>query len=263
MHRWLSTAVIATALLAAPAAAQITPGSTFTFRGVANASDIGLGGVMLDFSPKVIAAASANTGSFGVFNTDADGGMSGDVAGIRVGNGDNPVANFLTLGGFRFSIASLPSGMYAQDACYVEPELGQTCTPFQSVQGDPAVNAGMSPFYVANLDSGDPDAPMNSTAAFALLGTVTGPDGYVSTFTGTVASSFVGLPYQYVLYTLEQDGLQDVTFTGRFVAGPVIGRTDAVPPIDTAVTPEPATYALLGFGLAGVAGVSRRRKART
>lgn len=256
MRVLLSTgAALVAALLTHTASAQITPGSTFTFTGTADATDIGLPGVMLDFAPHVIAAVSGNTGSFASLNTLDASGVSGDIRGIRVGNGAQSIANFVTIGGYHFDVTFLPSGGFGQADCYVDPVPGQTCTPFQSVQGDPLNNDGLSPFNVTNVASGDPQAPINSTAAFDLTGTVTGPGGYVSGFTGTISSAFVGAPYQYVLYDLEQEGLYGLTFTGTFVAGPVIGGSG------TSVTPEPATYALVAIGLAGVAGVARRRGA--
>ena len=52
-------AIVATT--ATTAAAQITPGSTLTFTGTANATDVGLPGVILDFNPRVTAGPSGNT----------------------------------------------------------------------------------------------------------------------------------------------------------------------------------------------------------
>ncbi|GJG89296.1 hypothetical protein tb265_44770 [Gemmatimonadetes bacterium T265] len=247
------------------AAAQIAPGSTLTFTGTADATDIGLPGVILDFMPRIVAASSGNTGTFASLNRRGGPGVSGHIDDIRVGNGPQSLSNFVTLGGYRFTLGALPSGTFGQDACYVDPAPGQTCTPYQSVQGDPSVNDGLSPFYVANLASGNPNAPINSVATFGLLGTVTGPGGTTSNFFGTISSYFVGLPYQVVLYTLEQQGLQGLTFTGTFVAGAPIGRVVGNGGVGTgvpsAVVPEPSTYALVGAGLVAVAGLARRRRA--
>ena len=242
------------------AGAQITPGSTLTFTGMANAADIGLEGVMLDFAPDVTTAPPANSGSFSTMGAQSGTAPVGRIGGIRVGNGAEVIPDFLTIAGYRFDVAFLPEGGFGQDDCYVDPAPGQTCTPFQSVQGDPYVNHGLSPFFVQNVASGDSTAPVNSTAAFTVIGTVTSPDGYLSAFSGTIASAFVAQPYQYVLYTLEQDGLENLTFTGSFVAGEVLGRTSVDPPVAGSVVPEPATYALVATGLAGVAGVVRRRR---
>lgn len=243
---------VATVAVATAAGAQIAPGSTLTFTGTADAIDVGLGGVLLDFAPRVVAAPSGNTGTFASLNKDGGPGVSGHIDAIRVGNGPQSIPDFLTLGGYRFTLISIPEGSYGQDACYIDPAPGQTCTPYQSVQGDPSVNAGLSPFFVENVASGNPDAPINSTAAFQVLGTVAGPDGAMSGFVGTISASFIGLPYQYALYTLEQQGLQGLTFTGTFVAGGAVVGT---------VVPEPATYALVAAGLVGVGGVARRRRA--
>lgn len=247
---------------ATTAAAQLTPGSTLTFTGTADATDIGLPGVILDFGPRVIAATSGNTGTFASLDRSHGPGVSGHIDDIRVGNGLQYDRNFFVLGGYRFTLLGLPSGKYGQDACYTDAfAVGQTCTPYQSVQGDPAVNAGLSPFYVANVSS-NPDGSINSTAAFDLFGTVTGPGNATSFFTGTISSAFVGLPYQVVLYTLEQQGLQGLDFTGRFVVGaPVLTAADA--DIGPAVAPEPSTYALLAAGLAGIGAVTARRRGRS
>ena len=251
--------------VAQPAAAQIAPGSTLIFSGTADATDVGLGGVVLDFTKHVVAASSGNTGAFASLNTRGNG-ATGKIADVRVGNGPEYIANFLQFGGYKFTLFGLPSGPYGQDACYVDPVPGQTCTPYQSVQGNPMVNAGLSPFYVANTASIDPTAPINSTAAFDVFGTVSGPGGAMSLFTGTIASSFVGLPYQYVLYTLEQQGLQGLNFTGTFTTGPgvlagaqeraTLAGTVFTP--DATVTPEPATLGLVAVGFVGAMAAARR-----
>jgi hypothetical protein len=77
---------------------------------------------------------------------------------------------------------------------------------------------------------------------------VYGPDGARSHFTGTISTTFTGLPYQLALYGVENGGLQGVTFDGRFVA--------------VSVTPEPSAVALVGAGLLGVVGAGARRRRR-
>ena len=101
---------------------------------------------MLDFTPQVVARTSGNTGTFASLNTRGGGGQTGTIAELRVGHGPEPIPNFLQIGGYAFTLASLPSGQFGQAACYTDEfAVGQTCTPYQSVQGTPAVNAGLSP----------------------------------------------------------------------------------------------------------------------
>lgn len=257
--------VLTAAFTAATASAQIAVGSRLGFTGVADAKDVGTPGVELDFVPTVDVDADGNTGAFAALNRRNGNGLTGSIADLVVGNGPQRVQNFLVIGGYRFDLLSLPSGPYGQADCYVDPMPGQTCTPFQSVLGDPETNAGLSPFFLANTVSGYPEAPITALVSFNLFGTVTGPGGAMSEFFGTISSTFEGLSFQEVLGGLEGAGMYDqalpgVTFSGSFVTGRQI-RGDEV--VDVAVTPEPASFALVGAGLAGVAtlaGVARRRR---
>lgn len=252
LSRAAVAALVPLACAASSAAAQIAPGSTLTFTGTADATDVGLGGVVLDFT-KHVTAGAGNTGAFASLNTNGRG-PKGKIADIRVGNGPELIPSFLQFGGYKFTLLGLPSGREGQDDCYTDQfAVGQTCTPFQSVQGQPQINAGLSPFYVANLAG--PDGSINSTAAFDLYGTVTGPGNARSSFVGTITASFVGVPYQMVLYTLEQQGLQGLTFTGTFTTGALLA--------EATVTPEPTTVGLVAVGLLGVVGAARRRSRST
>ncbi|GJG84822.1 hypothetical protein tb265_00030 [Gemmatimonadetes bacterium T265] len=233
-------ALAALALSASTAVAQIAPGSTLVVTGAADATDIGSPGVVLDFSPYSVTGTWSGVSGFG---GAAARDVSGSLARITVGVGPQAVSQFLTIGGYTFDLAGLPSGPYAQANCRVTPEIGQTCTPLQSP------GTAISPFYMVNEASGDPDYPINAYVAFNLIGTVSDPYGHVSAFTGVISSTFEGLAYQEVLGALEGQGpagLPDVPFTGTFVAG--------------AVLPEPGTYALVGAGLLGLAGVARTRR---
>lgn len=242
------TALGAAALTSAPAGAQIAAGSQFTFSGTADATDVGADGVVLAFGAYAAASGAGNTGSFAAFNA-LPGGAPVTLANVLVGVGPQPVPAFLTVGGYTFALAALPSGRYAQDDCYVAPQVGQRCTPIQTP------GTALSPFYLANEATGDPDYPFVALAAFDFVGTVTDPAGFTSAFTGTISTRFVGASYQEVLQGLEAQGLDGVPglpFEGTITAGPIVSTA----------APEPGTVALVGAGLAAVAAAGRRRRRR-
>jgi hypothetical protein len=208
----LAALVACTARLATPTSAQIAPGSTLVFSGTADVTDVGSPGVLLDFARHVTADPSANTGAFAVLNGRGDGGAKGNVAPMVAGNGPQPIRRLLQIGGYTFDLAVVPSGVYGQDECYVEPAVGQRCTPYQFP------SFALSPFVLENVASGTPDRPFDALVSFRLTGTVTG-HGTTSDFVGTITTTFPGVSFQEALAGLEQNGLRDVPFTGTFVAG--------------------------------------------
>lgn len=253
----LAGATATLVLAAAAAEAQIAPGSQVVITGTADATDIGTAGVLLDFAKNASAAGAGNTGAFASLNRRDGKPTKVKLADVRVGTGPQVIRKFLEVGAYTFDLASLPSGPYGQDACYVYPEPGQRCTPYQSAVGNPLPTDALSPFYLENSASGNPDAPFNSVASFTLFGTVTGPGHATSSFVGTISTAFTGLSYQEALGGLEQYGLTGVAFTGTFVTGPAFSASVAVA---DSVVPEPSTFVLLTVGLAGAAGVARRRR---
>ncbi|HEU4628760.1 MAG TPA: PEP-CTERM sorting domain-containing protein [Gemmatimonadaceae bacterium] len=246
-------AAAAATTLAPPAAAQIAPGSTLVFSGTADAIDVGSAGVLLDFGQHVIADPSANTGTFASLNKPRTGAV-GSIETITVGSGPQPVRKFVQFGPYKFDLTAVPSGPYGQDACYVEPVVGQRCTPFQ------LPSFTLSPFYLENLASSGSDGMFTALVSFDVIGTVTA-HGTTTDFTGTITATFDGVSFQEALAGLEQFGLEDVPFTATFVTGGGVARASATTLMaaEAAVVPEPSTAALVAIGLAGVAGVARRR----
>jgi hypothetical protein len=212
--------------------------------------------VFLDFQPSVAVASIGNTGAFAAFN---GAGATGTIADMLVGRGPQRIADFFTLGGYQFSLRSLPSGAFGQADCYVAAAVGQQCTPYQSALGDLKPSGQLSPFYLTNGASGLPGAPFTSIAAFDLVGTVRAPDGSRAAFAGTIGATFEGLSFQEVLGGLEGLGAYGlaypaVAFTGTFVVGSTWWLDDEV---DVDVTPEPGAALLAAVGLAGVGAIAR------
>jgi hypothetical protein len=246
-----TTTLAATAALASPATAQTSLG-TLVVTGVADATELGSPGVLLDFTQHVRIDPAANTGIFAHLN-NGGAGAAGSMGSITVGSGPQPVSSVLHIGGFRFDLAFLPSGAFGQDDCYVAPAVGQQCTPYQ-LPGDE-----LSPFYLENVAAGGSDAMFSAIVSFDMTGTVTG-HGQRHAFTGTITAFFEGLSYQEALMGLEQHGLRGVPFTGTFVVGADGAHAATVASASASVVPEPSTAALVAAGLAAMAGVARRRK---
>lgn len=232
----VALAVVASPLVPSLAGAQLAPGTTLVLTGAADAVDIGSAGVLLSFLAPVRVDA-ASTGAFAPL-----AGGTATLAPITVGNGAQNAPGVVRAGGFTFDLQSIPSGGFGQADCYVAPAAGQQCTPYQLPSYE------LSPFYLANVATGT-EGVLAAFIAFDVRGTVTA-NGTTSSFTGTIASTFVGVSYQEALFALEQTGLQGVPFTGTFVVG--------APTVS--VTPEPATLALVGGGLAALGLVVGRRR---
>jgi hypothetical protein len=248
----LAAGALATSTVAAPALAQIAPGSEFHFVGAADAVDIGTPGIVLTFRPGTVVSGEANTGAFAAL-----AGLTAEARSLTVGAGAVNLPAFLSLGGYTFDIGFLPSGTYGQDQCYVYPAPGQRCTPFQSDGPPPFPEPnpyGLSPFMLANTESGVAEAPVNSAAWFHVIGSVRDPWGATSDFVGTISADFYGVSFQEALYYVENGGVEALPFSGRFMT--VAGSASP----ELLVNPEPSQYALMGVGLLGVAGAARRRR---
>ncbi len=238
------------ALSAAPASSQ--SGGTLTFTGTADAVDLGSPGVLLEFGQMRV-DPGGNTGIFSYLNNNGRRGAAGSMQPFVVGSGAQSVSRVLHIGGYSFDLSFLPSGTYGQDECYVGPEVGQRCTPYQLPGYD------LSPFYLENVAAAGSDAMFTAIVSFDVAGTVTGR-GTTQAFTGTITSVFEGLSFQEALIDLEQHGLTDVPFTGTFVVGAEGTRTMMLASTSATVTPEPGTVALMGTGLAVLVVVGWRRR---
>jgi MYXO-CTERM domain-containing protein len=247
--RAIGAAAAAALVLAVPSAeAQIVPGSTLSFTGTADVIHTEEHDLFVRFAPTVISVAAPGTGSFAALGGAS--GTSGTIRDFEVVVGPQPIAGFVTLGGYTFDLMSMSPGLSAPDDCLVDPLPGQSCTPPRH-----DVEGVSTPFTLRNVASGDPSAPISSIAFFDVQGMVRGPGSTIaSPFMGRFEASFIGQSYQEVLYYVETSGLQGVRFTAQLTATSTA----------TSTVPEPSTYALAATGLAGllaVAGVRRRRLA--
>ena len=245
--------IVASTILATPAAAQLAPGSTLTFTGSANATELGSPGVFLEFLAPVTLQRAGTTRSFSPLVRPGQT-TTASLGAFVVGAGPQSVPGLLQVGASRFDLTALPSGRYGQDECYVMPEVGQQCTPFQFPSYE------LSPFYLQNRATPGADGLFTALIAFDVAGTVT-TRGVTQAFFGTITSTFVGASFQEALAGLEATGLQGVPFTGRFVVGAPARPALGSPALT--VTPEPGTVMLVATGLLGVAGVAARRRGAT
>jgi len=157
------------------------------------------------------------------------------VAGQPVGSFS--AYDFLDLAGFTFNLTSILPGTFSSAACStLPPAAGQTCTP----------NVANSYESALNLTNTSANA---FTLNFAFAGTVTTPSNTTSGFNGILNSQFVGFSYQDLLNTLNAGGQEPISFSITIMTTP-----DTAPAV-----PEPSSLALLGSGLAGLAGTLRRK----
>ena len=243
--RAIGAAAAAALVLVVPSAeAQVVPGSTLSFTGTADVIHTEEHDLFVRFEPAVISSRSPSTGSFASLGA-AGAGVTGAIVEFEVVVGPQPIAGFVTLGGYTFDLFDMLPGTSAPDDCLNEQIApGQSCTPPRH-----DVEGVSTPFTLVNLASGDPNAPINSIAWFDVRGMVRGPGSTMaSPFIGRFEASFLGLSYQEVLFAAEANQLQGVDFSAQFTVASTV--------------PEPSTYALAATGLVGLLGVAGARRRR-
>ncbi len=141
-------------------------------------------------------------------------------------------APFLT-----FTQTEVLPGTLGSAACTASPALGQTCTP--------SVPSGNYEGALNLLNTGI----AQSTLSFELIGTLHNAlDNSDYTYTELFTTQF-NLPYQTLIATLNGGGSITTVYSA----------TVTTTPVSTAPVPEPSSIVMLGSGLAGLAGVIRRK----
>jgi hypothetical protein len=241
----IGAAAAAALVFVVPSAeAQVVPGSTLRFTGRADVTHTEEHDLFVGFDEAAITSGAPSTGSFAALGA-ATPGVTGSIRDFEVVVGLQPIAGFVTLGGYTFDLFDMLPGTSTPDDCLNERFLpGQSCTPPRH-----DVEGVSTPFTLVNIASGDPNAPLNSIAWFDVRGTVRGPGSLTpSPFIGRFEASFVGLSYQEVLFLAEANQLRGVDFAAQFTV--------------TSTVPEPSTYALAATGLVGLLGVAGARRGR-
>jgi hypothetical protein len=222
------------------AGAQVTPGSVVSFQGTANVIHTEEHDLFVQFDRAEISSRAPSTGSFAPL---AGSAVTGAIRDFEVVVGPQPIAGFVTLGGYTFDLFDMLPGTSTPDDCLNEQFLaGQSCTPPRH-----DVEGVSTPFTLVNVASGDPNAPLNSIAGFDVRGMVRGPGSTTALpFIGRFEASFPGLAYQEVLFAAEANQLRGVGFSAQFTV--------------VSTVPEPSTYALAATGLVALLGVARMRR---
>jgi len=230
----ITRVVAALALTAGVAQAQIV--GTFNGGGALRASgQSGIGQpVTLTFTPATNNLFAVPTLD-GIFSPIAPG-TAGTVQTITVGTGVYNVADFITIGGYTFSLNFVAPGSFSPANCLTTPAVaGQTCSPPNT------------PFNLVNNDNGH--GGVSSSAAFSVSGFVTDPSDNTYAYNGIFTSQFTNTSYQQLIAQIDGGSTIPVSYSLTIEA-------------TSLATPEPATFALMGAGLLALGGVIRVRRSQ-
>jgi hypothetical protein len=152
----------------------------------------------------------------------------------------------------RLDLSFIYLGTSGQAECGLAESAGQTCTPIIPSLVGPNNPTGLSSYDFTNTATG-------STLSISLSGTATRISTNETTqFIGLLQVTFVGMSFQDVMSQLSANN-----YTGTVMTPYSATFTALVGPGQQGEVPEPTFLIPLGGALVGIAGIQRRRRAKT